>query len=131
MDSRPCSSQHETFERTSRNGVESVFEFFTTRIRPVCSTTNRRVLSPGGAVTYTGWSKLPTRDSPTPLPAGRALAGVSVELVAGAAGVAVVPDASSPPSPAPQATRTTRPSRQRARERRLIFFRMAYVLLRP
>src|SRR5829696_841477 len=116
MERNPRSPQHETFDRTSRNGVESVLPFFTTRIRPGCSTTKRRDLSAGGAVTYTGWSKVPMRDRPTPLPAGRDGPGVVAEVDDGAAGAAVVPEAWSPPSPAPQATRTTSPSRQRASE---------------
>src|SRR2546425_3133441 len=38
----------------SRKGIASSCPCCTTRICPACSTTNRRAVSPGGAVRYTG-----------------------------------------------------------------------------
>jgi hypothetical protein len=40
-----------TFERMSRNGWASFVPAWTTMIRPACSTTKTRRVSPGGAVT--------------------------------------------------------------------------------
>ena len=44
----------------SRKGVASLEPFLTMRMRPVFSTTNSREVSPGGDVTYRGWSNVPT-----------------------------------------------------------------------
>ena len=49
----------------SRNGSGRTTPSRTMRTIPRCSTTNRRSVSPGGAVTSTGRSKLPTRVSET------------------------------------------------------------------
>src|SRR4051812_5969431 len=85
---------------TSRNGWGSTLPPRTTRIFPVCSRTKSRRVSPGGAVTKTGWSNLPieTRRS---LPARRA-----VWVVWAAAGASVRAGASSEEEP--QAASATR-----------------------
>src|SRR3954463_4005241 len=80
----------------SRNGVLSFSPFFTIRIRPARSTTNSRWVSPRGAVTKIGESKLPTFLSFTPRAALRA--GLA----------ALVPEPASEPLPQPPQPARTR-----------------------
>src|SRR2546426_9248093 len=54
MLSRPRSPENKTKLLTSRNGVAASVPLRITRMRPPCSTTNRRVVSPGGWVKYNG-----------------------------------------------------------------------------
>src|SRR4051794_37503834 len=59
----------------SRKGVASFWPSSTSMMRPSCSTTNRRCGSPGGAVMYTGWLKVPICVRWRAAPAGAAAGG--------------------------------------------------------
>src|SRR3989442_15525357 len=58
--SSPRSPPDNTFVEISRNGAASNVSCRSTRMRPACSTTNRRDVSPGGDVRYTGLANVPT-----------------------------------------------------------------------
>src|SRR5690349_14859652 len=95
----------------SRNGRARGLPLTSTRMRPPCSTTNRRLRSPGGLVTYTGDWKLPIRLSRTPRAAALAGAPGAAVAVPARSGEGVASGA-APLEPPPQprtavAARTT------------------------